>query len=338
MHGRRLVLANLLCVMGLMFAFVVVASGDEVHVKMHENGVASLFVPAQANAWPPRLGPQAMFSVELSAHAVEWLHVQPKEAGIDELSRPDPPGLAVFGALEIPGAEEDAGGVDLAYEGKISLQDTAMTASYAVRPDAPVTICGLQLSAYLDAAAYQGATIRLVDVKTPSAGFEQETWYTLPDDPVEPEEAAQEEGAEPQDKPKTDEEEEVDEPAVGLPEPFEPGEEAKTTAEAPTPPFTDAEPVTIKLPVNANEDDWQLWAGFCKTIQVTGPENLSFTITAPKPYRFVIQDNRKWGMPAFEIRVAFVMNQEGLEVTDEDEFLSRLKFTFEDTVKFAPEE
>jgi len=186
----------------------------------------------------------------------------------------------------------------------------------------------LQVSAYLDAAAYQGATVRFLDVKTPSAGFQQETWYTLPEDPVEPEGVETEEEA--------DEGEEAEKPKVGLPTP---GEDTEPPAEAPAAPaFTDADPVTLQLPIEASEDEWEVWSGFCKRIEIAGPEGLSFTITAPKAYRFVIQDNRKWGTPVFEIRVAFVMMQEGLEITEEDEFLSRLEFGFKDATKLVKAE
>jgi len=101
------------------------------------------------------------------------------------------------------------------------------------------------------------------------------------------------------------------------------------------PVYTDTEPVTVTLPLEPEAERFVVFDGYCGQIQVLTDKGIPFTITAPEPYRFIIQDNRQWEHDVFEVRLAFFMAQGGVVFSKEDALAARLLLEFGDEVKMA---
>jgi hypothetical protein len=85
------------------------------------------------------------------------------------------------------------------------------------------------------------------------------------------------------------------------------------------PDFAEAPPTTLLLPLTESANH-QLSDVYCDKLTVTGGTGLPFTLTSTRPIRVVVQDNRKWGVDQFEIRLALIMLAEGRDVPAETEF------------------
>ena len=101
------------------------------------------------------------------------------------------------------------------------------------------------------------------------------------------------------------------------------------------PDFVEAAQTTAALPlaVGANH---QLADVYCDKLTVTGANALPFTLTSARPMRVVIQDNRKWGVEQFEIRLAFIMEATGRVVPAETQFHAGVTVDVGEGLAFHP--
>lgn len=101
------------------------------------------------------------------------------------------------------------------------------------------------------------------------------------------------------------------------------------------PVYTDTESVTVALPLEPEAERFVLFDGYCGAIQIPTDKGIAFRLTAPEPYRFIIQDNRKWEHDVFEVRLAFFMAEGGVVFSKEDALAARLLLEFADEVKMV---
>ncbi len=321
------------------------AAAEEISVATAGDGSVRLSLEPQPDAWPPRVGRQALLSLEVNAHALQWLNVPQRFAQIEHRSAAGDDVRTFSGSLRIPGdlGPEQGGLLDFSEE--IKIDGARLLADYELQTRGTVNLCGLQVSAYLDAGAFKGSQVLLSGVAKPPEGYKWEQWPMDTITVVEaPEPATPPPGMPaPPAAAEGDEEEAVGEGAEAAGEDDQEAaeDEAEAAGEAPDAAapagaFTAAEPVTLAFAA-AGEDNWQLYDGFCSEIRIAAPQGPPVTIKAPGVCRFVIQDNRKWGYDVFEVRLAFVMMDEGQQVTRDNVYTGKLEISFgdNDTLKFT---
>ncbi len=236
----------LLC--GLLLTLPAVA--EEISVATAGDGSVRLSLEPQPDAWPPRVGRQALLSLEVNAHALQWLNVPQRFAQIEHRSAAGDDVRTFSGSLRIPGdlGPEQGGLLDFSEE--IRIDGARLLADYELQTRGTVNLCGLQVSAYLDAGAFKGSQVLLSGVAKPPDGYKWEQW---PLDTITvvaaPKPAAPAPGM-PAPPAAADDEEKADAEAVGEGADAPAEEDVEAPAEAPDAAvpagvFTAAEPVTL---------------------------------------------------------------------------------------------
>jgi len=228
-------------------------------------------------------GPQALLTLEMNAHATDWVNVSQRRASVEEQETGEA-GVRLFsGRLPIPGEQ----GGELGFEEKVRAEGSRVLVKYDMHALDAMTLWGLQVSANLEVEAYKGATVLVEGRQVPETAG----------------------GVRPG--------------AVGL---------------RPAVTYVDAEPLTLSLPLEADEEKWQLFDGRCDKITVRTGAGQGLVISVPEKARFVIQDNRKWGHDQYEIRLVFVMSAEGQAIATGDIYTGDLTLDFGKTVALLAEE
>lgn len=224
-------------------------------------------------------GTQGLLTVEMNAHALDWVNVSQRRASVEEQETGEAAVRLFTGRLAIPGEQ----GGELGFEENVRAAGSRVMVKYDVHALDAMTLCGLQVSANLEVEAYKGAEVLIEGRQVPKA-------------------------------------------PAGL----RPGAvDLKPRVE-----YVDAEPLTLTLPVEADEEEWQLFDGRCDKITVRRGTGQDLVISVPEKARFVIQDNRQWGHELFEIRLVFVMAVEGQALSTGDSYTGELTLDFGEAVGF----
>ena len=283
-----------------VFAASAAMAADELVVTAQDSGRLCV-------SKAPLEGGKAPLVLELNAHALQWAVVKQDKAEMAERTPVDG-GFTYRGALPIAGEK----GGRLNFEEQVVLAGETLKASYMIQPEAALSVCGLQISASLDADLYKGATITVTQVEAPA----------------EPAAAAGEPAA-------GDAAAAAEEPAA---EDAAASAEERPAAEDAAAPAEVAKLVTVTLPEEVQQEKVVLFAGLVRKIEVVTADGLPFTITVPKPTFFVIQDVRKWDSATFEIRLALEMKDEGVELPADKAYKAALALKFGAPLAFAAAE
>jgi hypothetical protein len=246
-----------------LFVMQVAGAADALVVTAKDTGGISV------SKAPLAAGARAPLSLQLNAHATDWVNVAQDAAKITDKQASDK-ALQFTGTLAIPG---DKGG-DLGFKEQIGLDAGTLNASYTVKPAKALTVFGLQVSVNLDTAVYKGGVVTVSQVKAPAADA-----------------------------------------AAGA--------------------AVETEAITVALPAEASGDNFTLYSETATKIEVATADGIPFTLTVPQPCKFVIQDNRKWENPVFEIRLVLEMDANGLELAADKEYKPALAFKFGAPLAFA---
>jgi len=97
----------------------------------------------------------------------------------------------------------------------------------------------------------------------------------------------------------------------------------------------DGEPEIASLPQEQEGQTFQVWSGEGARIEAAKGTDAAITIELRAAADVVVQDLRRWGSPAFEIRFPAIMQDEGRDVAADDRFHLDLTVTFPTPVKLA---
>jgi hypothetical protein len=94
----------------------------------------------------------------------------------------------------------------------------------------------------------------------------------------------------------------------------------------------DGDPQIVGLPEEQRQN-FQLWSGEGGKVEVAAGTDRAVTVELRAATDVIVQDLRQWERPIFEIRFPAIMEDQGREVTAEDEFHLDLTVTFAAPVK-----